>query len=332
MLNKQILFSLLLLWGLSSRAQEGIPVYWDYLTENLYLLHPSMAGAANSNQIRLTGRQQWFDVEDAPNLYTASVNGRVGDKVGLGAILFSDENGNFSQRGFFGTFAYHLLLSRNYVDLNQLSFGVNVGVMQNTLDESAFDLTDFDPIISGGSQTDNYFNVDIGMSYYFLDFYAHATVKNVLPRQRAIFTPELESTNQRRYLASVGYVFGKFNSPWSYEPSLMLQATDETQEVSIDVNGKVYRKFDWGKLWGGLSYRRNLDGAQYLTEDGAVTSQRSQYLTPFVGITYNRFLVGYTYSYQRNDIVLSNGFHQITLGYDFGERREPYECNCPAIN
>jgi len=329
---KRFLLLVLLLCGLVSRAQEGIPVYWDYLTENLYLLHPSMAGAANFNQIRLTGRQQWFDVEDAPNLYTAAVNGRVGDKVGLGAILFSDENGNFSQRGVFGTFAYHLLLSRNYVDLNQLSFGLSVGLMQNTLDESAFDLTDFDPVISGGSQTDNYFNVDIGMSYYFLDFYAHATVKNVLPRNRAIFTPQLESTNQRRYLASAGYVFGKLNNPWSYEPSIMFQATDETQEVTIDVNGKVYRKFDWGKLWAGLSYRRNLDGAQYLNSDGSVTSQKSQYITPFLGITYNRFLVGYTYTYQRNDIVLANGFHQITLGYDFGERREPYECNCPAVN
>ena len=329
---KRFLLLVLLLCGLVSRAQEGIPVYWDYLTENLYLLHPSMAGAANFNQIRLTGRQQWFDVEDAPNLYTAAVNGRVGDKVGLGAILFSDENGNFSQRGVFGTFAYHLLLSRNYVDLNQLSCGLRVGLMQNTLDESAFDLTDFDPVISGGSQTDNYFNVDIGMSYYFLDFYAHATVKNVLPRNRAIFTPQLESTNQRRYLASAGYVFGKLNNPWSYEPSIMFQATDETQEVTIDVNGKVYRKFDWGKLWAGLSYRRNLDGAQYLNSDGSVTSQKSQYITPFLGITYNRFLVGYTYTYQRNDIVLANGFHQITLGYDFGERREPYECNCPAVN
>ncbi|WP_336092119.1 PorP/SprF family type IX secretion system membrane protein [Leeuwenhoekiella sp. CH_XMU1409-2] len=328
---KKVLFLICLLCGFYGKAQEGVPVYWDYLTENLYLLHPSMAGAANANQIRLTGRQQWFDVEDAPNLYTAAINGRVGEKVGLGMQLFSDENGNFSQRGVYGTFAYHLLLSRNYVDLNQLSFGVSVGVMQNTLDESSFDLTDFDPIISGGSQTDNYFNVDIGMSYYFLDFWAHATVKNVLPRSRAMFTA-LESTNQRRYLASAGYVFSKLNSPWSYEPSVMFQATDETQEVSIDINGKVYRKFDWGKLWGGLSYRRNLDGAQYLNSDGSVESQKSQYITPFLGVTYKRFLVGYTYTYQRNDIVLANGFHQITLGYDFGVRREPYECNCPAVN
>ncbi|MEC8883650.1 MAG: type IX secretion system membrane protein PorP/SprF, partial [Bacteroidota bacterium] len=76
---RKVLLLICLVCGFYARGQEGIPVYWDYLTENLYMLHPSMAGAANANQIRLTGRQQWFDVEDAPNLYTAAVNGRVGE-------------------------------------------------------------------------------------------------------------------------------------------------------------------------------------------------------------------------------------------------------------
>ena len=35
-------------------SQEGLPIYSDYLTDNYYLLHPSMAGVANSNKIRLT--------------------------------------------------------------------------------------------------------------------------------------------------------------------------------------------------------------------------------------------------------------------------------------
>ena len=26
------------------KSQEGIPIYFDYLTENYYLVHPSMAG------------------------------------------------------------------------------------------------------------------------------------------------------------------------------------------------------------------------------------------------------------------------------------------------
>jgi hypothetical protein len=34
-------------------SQEGIAVYSDYLSDNYYLIHPSMAGAANCAKIRL---------------------------------------------------------------------------------------------------------------------------------------------------------------------------------------------------------------------------------------------------------------------------------------
>ena len=313
-------------------AQDGVPVYSDYLSDNLYLLHPSMAGAANANQIRLTARQQWFDVEDAPNLQTLSVNGRLGERTGVGAIAFSDENGYFSQKGLYGTLAYHLLLSRNVIDLNQLSFGVNVGIIQNILDETSFDMTDFDPLINGGSQSDVFFNVDIGMSYYLLDFYAHATVKNLAQVKKSFYNGEGDARGQRNYILSAGYVLGRYGSLWKYEPSLMFQAKEKTGESALDVNFKVYREFDWGQLWGGLSYRRSLDGAEYINSGNSVKSQKLDYITPIIGINYGNFLFAYTYSYQNNNIVLSNSFHQITLGYDFGKRREPYDCNCPAIN
>ncbi|MEI2419143.1 type IX secretion system membrane protein PorP/SprF, partial [Arthrospira platensis SPKY2] len=91
-----------------SFAQEGVAVYSDYLSDNLYLLHPSMAGAANCTQVRVTGRQQWFDVENAPRLQTASFNARVGDRSGIGAIVFNDRNGYHSQNGVKLTYAHHL--------------------------------------------------------------------------------------------------------------------------------------------------------------------------------------------------------------------------------
>ena len=292
-----------------------------------------MAGAARENQIRLTARKQWFDVEDAPNLQTLAINGRVGDKVGLGMIAFNDENGYYSQKGLYGSFAYHILLSRNYIDLNQLSFGVSVGFFQNSLDETAFDPRIFDPAIGGGNPSEGFFNVDIGMSYYFLDFFAHATVKNVLPRTSKLFNEEFESNNQRRYIFSTGYTFGKTGSLWQYEPSVMFQATEQTREVTGDLNFKVYRNLEWATLWAGLSYRRSFDGAEYTTDGMTVQSQKLQYITPILGINYKQFLFAYTYSYQNNSVVFSNGgFHQITLGYDFGASKKEYDCNCPAVN
>lgn len=68
-------------------AQEGIAVYSDYLSDNYYLIHPSMAGAANCAKIRLTARKQWFGQADAPELQTISFNGRVSEKSWCGNYL-----------------------------------------------------------------------------------------------------------------------------------------------------------------------------------------------------------------------------------------------------
>lgn len=313
-------------------AQDGIPLYSDYFADNLYILHPSMAGAANSGQLRLTARQQWFDQTNAPSLQTLSANMRVGDRSGIGVIAFNDKNGFHSQTGGYLTYAHHLMFSRSELDLNQLSFGLSAGMVQSRLDETQFDLSDFDPVIVGIMQSSSYFNVDVGASYNFLDFSAHFTVKNLIFQNRNTYTKDIESNNQRRYLLSAAYSFGGYSSSWSYEPSFLLQYVERTEEAGFDVNFKAYREMDFGQIWGGLSYRRSLDGAEY-RDGSSVNTQKLQYISPVLGINLNRFMVAYTYSYQIGNIKFDNGgYHQITLGYDFMERRTPYDCNCPAIN
>ena len=313
-------------------SQEGFPIYPDYLTDNYYLIHPSMAGVANCSKVRLTARQQWFGQDNAPKLLTMSVNGRIGEtKSGVGAIFYADKNGYHSQTGAYLTYAHHLMFSRNPVDLNMLSFGLSAGAIQYKLDETTFLADGFDPIIAGIEQSSTNFNIDLGFSYHFINFYAHATVKNILKNDG--INNDVEITNNlRRYLLSVGNVFRKLGSEWSYEPSIMFQYKDGTQETSIDVNGKVYKKMDYGKLWGGISYRRSLDGAEYLDGSG-VSAQKLQHFTPIMGVDYKDFVFAYSYTYQSNSLVFTNGgFHQLTLGYNFNCRREKYDCDCPAVN
>jgi type IX secretion system PorP/SprF family membrane protein len=332
MYNNVRLLALLFFITQYSFSQEGIAVYSDYLSDNYYLIHPSMAGAANCAKIRLTARKQWFGQEDAPELQTLSFNGRVGEKAGAGIILFNDKNGYHSQKGVKFTYAYHLMFSRDEIDLNQLSFGISAGLIQSQLDETEFMQSgDWDPTIDGTIvQKDSYFNVDFGASYNYLDFYVHGTVKNAIETRRDIYT-EYESDNLRKYLLSSGYVFGdKDRILW--EPSILFQLVDKTKEKSIDLNMKAYKDFDFGKLWGGLSYRRSFDSAEY-TNGSGVSKQRLQYFTPIVGVNFNNFMFAYTYSHVSGAMKFDNGgYHQITLGINLFCKPEKYECNCPAIN
>ena len=329
--NKLVFIAILGVFTHSVSAQEGLPIYSDYLTDNYYLLHPSMAGVSNCNKIRLTGRQQWFGDENAPSLQTMSINGRIGDSPsGVGAI-FNDKNGYHSQSGAYLTYAHHLMFSRNTIDLNMLSFGLSAGLIQYKLDETAF--LEFDPIIAGIEQSASDFNIDFGFSYHFINFYAHATVKNVLANEGVNINEQgVSYDNLRTYLFSAGNVFSKLGSEWSFEPSLMFAYKDATKESFIDVNFKSYKELDFGNLFAGISYRRSFDGAEFTTDSG-VSSQKLQYFTPIVGAEYNNFMFAYTYSYQANSVVFNNGgYHQITLGYNFGCEKEKYDCKCPSVN
>ena len=330
---KKSYFILAFLVAQFTYSQEGVAVYSDYLSDNYYLIHPSMAGAANCGKIRLTGRQQWFGQDDAPALQTISFNTSIDEdgKSGIGMILFNDKNGYHSQRGAKLTYAHHLRFSRGTVDLNQLSFGLSTAFVQSTLDGSEF--TGFDPVIVPGViQKDSYFNIDLGVSYHYMDFFTHFTIKNFLASQRReLYSEGFESDNLSKYLWSAGAVFGD-DSNLLFEPSFMFQYTSETKEKAIDLNLKVYKELEFGKLWGGLSYRRSFDGAQYVSGSG-IQEQKLQWITPIIGLNYDKFMFSYTYSHIMGDVKFDDGgFHQITLGINVFCKDKEWDYNCPAVN
>jgi type IX secretion system PorP/SprF family membrane protein len=224
------------------------------------------------------------------------------------------------------------MFSRDNIDLNQLSFGMSAGFVQSNLDESSFYTNDptYDPIIFGSIQKASYFNVDIGASYNFLDFYVHATVKNFLGSDRKLYT-EREPVNLKRFILNAGYTFGDADRIL-WEPSFMFHLVTQTQEKTIDINLKAYKDLEFGRLWGGLSYRRSLDGAQFV-EGNSIAEQKLQYITPIIGVNFKNYVFSYTYSHLLGNVNFdSSGFHQITLGVNLFCKREKYECNCPAIN
>jgi len=314
-----------------SFSQEGVAVYSDYLSDNYYLIHPSMAGASSCMKIRLTGRKQWFEQQEAPQLQTLSINSRINDRSGAGMILFNDVNGYHSQKGIKLTYAHHLIFSRDEIDLNQLSFGISGVFIQSQLDETQFrNSGNYDPIVDGTVvQKESYVNFDIGASYNYLEFFAHLTVKNAIETRRNIYTA-YESNNLRKFILSAGYTFGDAEVIL-WEPSIMFQSIEKTKESSIDFNLKAYKNFEDGKIWGGLSYRRSLDGTQYFIK--SIAEQKLQYISPILGLNYKNFMFAYTYSQILGDIKYdSRGFHQITIGLNLFCEPERYHCNCPAIN
>jgi type IX secretion system PorP/SprF family membrane protein len=307
---------------LTISAQETFPIYSDYLSDNVFLVHPSAAGIGNCGKLRLTYRQQWVGVEDAPSLQTLSFHTRITEKMAVGAIVFNEENGFHAQKGIVGSYAYHLNFGRDDA-LNQVSFGLSFMYVQNEIDQRSFTSVITDPVISQIVESSNYYNVDFGMAYHYLDSFSYFTVKNLLLSSRDLVSSDFESLNLRRYLLTFGYYLGRGNS-FQFEPSIMGQFIERTGEIYVDFNIKAYKNINMNaQLWAALSYRQNFEGNEI---------ESFKQITPIIGINYKRFMVSYTYSSQIGEIVLDNGgHHQITLGINMFCKKQR-ATGCPNLN
>ncbi len=292
------------------KSQETLPIYSDYLSDNVFLVHPAAAGFRDCSTIRLTARTQWSGVKDAPSLQTINFQSKIGEKAGYGVVIFNDKNGYHSQQGIQGTYAYHLDLG-NMQDTRKLSFALAFMAVKNSLDETSFDIPD--PVISQIIESENYFNADFGLAYHDFDFFTYFTVKNLMLSSRNLYNKEYESLNLRRYLLSFGYYldYYKNGSTIEIEPSVMIQYIERTKEKFIDFNLKVYKELADAKIWAAISYRRGFDNVN--------ANQQLKYITPIVGVNFEKYMLSYTYTKQTGEILFDNaGYHQITLGFNFG--------------
>lgn len=305
-----------------SLAQGVFPVYTDYLSDNVFLVHPAAAGIGNCDKLRITYRRQWAGISNAPSLQTLSYHARMSEKAAIGGVIFNDKNGFHAQKGISGTFAYHLNFGHEDA-LEQLSFSLSLLYVQNTIDQSGFNSPIDDPIISKIIESESYFNADFGMAYHFWDFFSYFTIKNMFTNIKNIDNADFQSLNLRRYLLTLGYYLGR-SGEVQFEPSIMGQFIERTGEVFVDFNFKVYKNIGTTvQLWAVLSYRNSFDR-------NAI--QNLKQLTPIIGVNYKRFMFAYTYTYQLGEIAFdTGGFHQFTLGINLSCKKQR-STGCPNVN
>jgi type IX secretion system PorP/SprF family membrane protein len=304
---------------LETNSQETLPIYQDYLSDNVYLVHPSAAGIGNSSKLRFTARQQWAGVPNAPALQTMSFHSRFNEEsnAGYGFVMFNDKNGFHSQKGIQGSYAYHLPMSSSKI-FNQLSFGLAFTFVQNQSDQRTFT---GDRAIAAIIESTRYYNADFSVAYHLGGFSSYFTVKNLLLTAKNNLNVQ-EPLDLRNYILSSGYYFGE-DLAVQFEPSLMLQFREGTGERIADINMKVYKNISKSQLWAAVSYRRNFDS-------NAI--ENAQFISPIIGLNYENLMFSYTYTNQLNETVLTaSGFHQISVGVNLWTK-EPRAAACPNIN
>lgn len=295
---------LILFLAFLGRSQElTIPQLSQYIADNPFIMSPTYAGIGDHIKVRLNGLTQWVGIEDAPDTQTLAADARVGNRSGIGMLLYNDSNGETKQRGSRVSFAHHLTLNR-YDDIF-LSFGISYNFNQFRIDVENF--TEFNGQLPTDDRATTNHNFDIGALYRYDKFYFSVNASNLLNKDLTQFNPVFEPNTLRNYYVYTGYSFMKNkNSKLEVEPSVFFQWFENDGRSVTDLNAKFrFHNFE-DYYYLGVTYR-------FLNDQLG----EPLYIAPIAGLKKNNFYFGYSYQVITNEILgYSTGTHVLTVGMD----------------
>lgn len=291
-----ISFSMLLVsvCGISQQSQ-----YNNQYLLNKYSLSPAFAGANENIEAFILYRKSWLGVAGAPEHRGINANGRINDKMGIGATVQSELAGIF--RTFSGSFgyAYHLRIG----DLQSLSFGVSGGAYENHIDIGAARLQSLpDPVaIENQSVRSVSFNGGAGLVYRWRSLSAGAVMPTLLTNTILNKNKEIVYTTSRNYLVHASYLIhaGKM---FQIEPMALVRGTTNTApfyEASALVR---YKR----QVWLGTTYRK---GNMIAVSVG--------------GAPHQRMVFGYSYEIAGGIATYGSGTHEFNFGFLLAKSKSP---------
>ena len=302
-MRRPLLTLLLLFVTWASTAQElTLPQLSQYLADNPFVMSPTYSGIGDHIKVRINGLTQWVGIEDAPDTQSLAADARIGNRSGLGMLLYNDSNGETKQRGARLSFAHHLTLDK--YDDEFLSFGIFYNFNQFRIDIENFDSPD--PSVTDDRRTTNH-NFDVGVLYRYDKFYFSLNASNLLDKDLTRFNPVFEPIRLRNYYIYTGYRYTKNkNSRLEIEPSVFFQWFESDGRSVTDLNTK-FRWYDFEDYYyAGVTYR-------FLNDQIG----SPLYIAPLIGLKKSNFYFGYSYQIILNEILgFSTGTHVITLGVD----------------
>lgn len=300
----QLLFLLAVCFSVKTTAQElYLPQMNQYLADNEFLIASTYAGIGDYVKLRLGGVTQWVGIKNAPDYQSFSGDVRIGERSGIGLVLYNDKNGYTKQMGGKVSFAHHLTLDR--YENHFLSFGISYALNSFRIDIDEFNQPVTDPSITNNRSTINH-NFDVGVLYRYKGWFANLTVANILNKDIDIFALS-EPKALRNYNVYAGYRYKRYrDSDFEIEPSVFYQMYESDGRSSTDLNLK-FRWIDFEDYyWVGVNYRFLNDQILKPLNVG-----------PMAGLKKSNIYFAYSYQLMLNEIVgYNSGTHVITLGID----------------
>ncbi len=233
---------ILLLVVINSNAQQD-PHYTQYMY-NMNVINPAYAGSKEDISLGFLYRKQWINIDGAPSTFTLSGHSPIGNNVGAGLSIISDQHGPVNENNIYGDVSYTLNLGGEH----RLAFGLKGGVTMYKFGFSASDLSTLqnssDPAFAGYNST--FFNVGAGAFYYTDKYYLAISMPNFM-KSKHVNDLGLNLGNEvAHYFITGGYVFD-VSSSVKFKPFAMVK-TAVGAPVSVDASANFLfnQKFEIG--------------------------------------------------------------------------------------
>jgi len=310
-----------------SVSGQQLPRFSQYAL-NEFQINPAVAGFDGRTTFNLSARKQWLGFAiNTPNSVMVTAQGRIlksgwtlksgpqgkssfrkGSKgrVGLGGVLYMDENGAIQRTGGQFSYAYHLFI-RN----SQLSMGLTGHLFQYRINKELAQLKNPDEDVLDGLIGKSTFVPDagIGVNYMTENWHIGLAVSQVFQSKLKLgnagdFSASEETRLLRHYYLLADCRIGFRQSPhWELEPSACILA-NELLRFQVDLSFKALYKRQY---WFGLSGRSSGD------------------IIAMFGLKVLRYYFGYSYDYGFSGISkYTYGSHEITLSAKFGDTARKY--------
>jgi type IX secretion system PorP/SprF family membrane protein len=227
-------------------------------------------------------------------------------RVGLGGIVYHDENGAIERTGAQFSYAYHL-----FIQNSQLSFGLTGNIFQYRINKDLAQLKDpeIDPLNGLIGKSTLVPDAGIGINYMTEKWHLGVAVAQVFQSKLKIgnnadyrSSEEIRLFRHYYILGDCRYVFPR-NPNWELEPSTII-LLNEMLRVQSDLTLKAYYKRQY---WFGISGRTSGD------------------IIIMAGLKFRNYYFGYSYDYGFNGISrYTFGSHEICISAKFGDTARKY--------
>ncbi len=296
---KSSLIGFFILTLFSVKAQQ--PQVYNQFFMNPYMYNPAYAGVEGHAAIFVMYRDQWTNVEGAPQISHASFHVPLQGGIAIGGAAFNVTQGLLSTSAIKGSASYLINIDRTHF----LRFGMSLGAGINSVNITEFD-SPGDPAFENFLDQSTFFIGDVGVAYHFGHFNVGVSLPNLFSynpiTQSEVADIEFSPTDNAIFKMNYR---GHVNDDFAFEPHLIYRfSTVVPHQYEGVLIAHLYHI-----VWVGASYRQD---ANIIGLAGAKIKEK--------------FAVGFAYELGNSNLSTELGpTLEVNLGYHLGTKKDHAE-------